>query len=560
MPYTGHVLEVRDAEDIPKALAVGNRYPMPGLDGLVHMLEVDEPHSRAHLVHLSVDAGGHNSRLAGETEVLQVVYPLLGLRIMHYQSTALYRVVHLGCVEAERRHVASVQDALPVHLHAEGMRSVVDDFQAVLVRYVLYTPGVARLAIAVHRHDGRGPRGYRCLDAVRVDAAVRRVDVHEHRLDAVPPQRVGRRHEAERSRYDLARDAQGLQRCYQRQGAVGEKADVGNLEILAQGRLKFLMPVSVVGDPFAGPDVPKVRVELVQVRKERGRHGYLSVVHRLFLAFSEDSEYGVPDFNVFRKAERLAQTGYYRRAGAQLHEEHPYRTQIQQRQGKDTGEHYCGYAEGREDVPYLGPHRVADKFPRVSGVEPVCYDACNQRAPQHPLDAQEDSKQQRADGDDLLHYLKLQEQVRPALHLEHVQVDGVQRIQRRREADYLKIMGGLLPLRADEHSQQGLRHRGQAEKQHERRQHRGTDDLPVALLHPILLILNGTKNRIAHPLHYRGHVRREEIRELLAPCILSQSGRGVALAYNKLVDLLPHRVDKARHQKLPAEAEQLTER
>ena len=320
------------------------------------------------------------------------------------------------------------------------------------------------------------------------------------------------------------------------------------------------MIVSVVGDPFAGPDVPKVRVELVQVRKERGRNGYLSVVHRLFLAFSEDSEYGVPDFNVFRKAECLAQTGYYRRAREQLDEEHPYRTQVKQREGEDAGEHYRGHPEGREDVPYLSPHGVADKFPRVSGVEPVCYDACNQRAPQHPLDAQEDSKQQRADGDDLLHYLQLQEQVRTSLHLEHVQVDGVQRIQRRREADYLKIMGGLLPLRADEHSQQGLRHRGQAEKQHERRQHRGTDDFPVALLHPLTLVLDGTQHRIAHPLHYRGHVRREDVRELLAPCILSQCGRGVALAYYKLVDLLPHSIDEARHQQFPPEAEQLAER
>ena len=188
-------------------------------------------------------------------------------------------------MEAERGHVARVQETLAVHLHAEGMRRIVDDFQAVLVRYVLYPSGVARLAVAVHGHDGGCFRCYRCLDAVRVDAAVGRVDVHEHRLDAVPPQRVGRRHEAERSGDDLAGDAQSLQGCYQRQGAVGEKADVGNLQVLAQSRLKFLVIVSVVGDPFAGPDVPKVRVELVQVRKERGRHGYLSVVHRFISCF-----------------------------------------------------------------------------------------------------------------------------------------------------------------------------------------------------------------------------------------------------------------------------------
>ena len=232
-------------------------------------------------------------------------------------------------MEAERGHVARVQETLPVHLHAEGMCRIVDDPKAVLVRYVLYPSGVARLTVAVHRHDGRGPRGYRRLDAVRIDAAVGRVDVHEHRLDAVPPQRVGRRHEAERSGDDLARDAQGLQGCYQRQGTVSKKADVGNLEVLAQGRLQFLVIVSVVGNPFTGPDVPKEHVEFVQVRKERGRHSYLSVVHRLFLVSSKNSEYGVLDFNIFRQAECLAQTNYYHRSGAQLDEEHPYRGHLQ---------------------------------------------------------------------------------------------------------------------------------------------------------------------------------------------------------------------------------------
>ena len=285
MPHARHVLEVRDAGNILQSLAVGYSHLVTGFDGLVHMSEVDKAHRRAHLVHLAVDTGSHYSSLAGEAKVLEVVYPLLRPSIVRYKCSALYRVVHLSGVETERGHVARVQETLAVHLHAEGMRSVVDDFQAVLVRYVLDPFRVARFAVAVHRHDGRGPRGYRSLDAVRVDAAVRRVDVNEHRLDAVPPQRVGRRHEAERGRYDLARDAQRLQRRYQRQGAVGEKADVGNLEVLAQGRLKFLVIVAVVGDPFAGPDVPKVRVELVQVRKERGRHGYLSVVHRFISCF-----------------------------------------------------------------------------------------------------------------------------------------------------------------------------------------------------------------------------------------------------------------------------------
>ena len=88
-------------------------------------------------------------------------------------------------MEAESGHVSSVKDALAVHLHAEGVRGVVDDLKTVLVGYVLYPFRIARLAVAVYRHDGRGPGGDGRLDAVGIDAAVRRVDVHEHGLDVM---------------------------------------------------------------------------------------------------------------------------------------------------------------------------------------------------------------------------------------------------------------------------------------------------------------------------------------------------------------------------------------
>lgn len=159
------------------------------------------------------------------------------------------------------------------------MRGVVDDLEAVLVGYLLYPPGVARLAVAVHRHDSRGPGGDGRLDAVGVDAAVRRVDVHEDGLDAVPPERVGGGHEAERGGYHLAVYAQGLEGRYQRQCAVGEEAYVWHFQVLAQGGLQFLVVMPVVGYPLARPDVPQVCVEFVQVWKERGRDGDLSVVH-----------------------------------------------------------------------------------------------------------------------------------------------------------------------------------------------------------------------------------------------------------------------------------------
>ena len=187
MPHAGHVLEVGDAGDIPQALTVRCGHSTPSLNRGIDVPEIDQPHCRAHLVHLAVDARGYDSGFSGEPEVLQVVDPLLGLLVVHHERSSLYRVVHLSGVETEGGHVALVEDAAAVHLHPKGVRGVVDDLEAVLVGYLLYPPGVARLAVAVHGHDGRGPGGDGRLDAVGVDAAVRRVDVHEHGLDAVPP-------------------------------------------------------------------------------------------------------------------------------------------------------------------------------------------------------------------------------------------------------------------------------------------------------------------------------------------------------------------------------------
>ena len=326
VPHAGHVLEVAYTGDIPQALTVSGGHSASCLDRCVDVPEVDQSHCRAHLVHLAVDARGHDRGFSGEPEVLQVVDPLLGLLVVHHKRPALYRVVHLRGVEAEGGHVALVEDAAAVHLQPEGVGGVIDHFQSILVGNLLYSLGIARLAVAVHRHDGRGPGGDGRLDAVGVDAAVRRVDVHEHGLDAVPPDRVGCGYEAERGGYHLAGYSQGLEGRYQRQRAVGEEADVGHLKVLAQGGLQFLVVMSVVGYPLAGPDIPQVCVEFVQLRKERGRDGYLSVVHLLFLVLSEESECGVLHLQIFGQPECLAKADDDGGACAQLHQQHPYRT------------------------------------------------------------------------------------------------------------------------------------------------------------------------------------------------------------------------------------------
>ena len=281
VPHARHVLEVGDAGDIPQALTIHRGHPAAGLYGRVHLTEVEQAVCRTDLVHLAIDTGSDDGGLSCETEVLQVVDPLLGLPVVHHKSPALYRVVHLRGMKTQRRHVALVENAAPVDFNPEGVGRIIDHFQPVFVRYLLYPLGIARLAVAVHRHDGRGPGGDGRLDAVGVDAAVRRVDVHEHGLDAVPPDRVSSGDEAERGGYHLAGDAQGLEGCYQRQRAVGEETDVGHFKVLAQSSLQLLMVMSVVGYPLAGPDVPQICVKFLQIRKKRGGYGDLSVVHSI---------------------------------------------------------------------------------------------------------------------------------------------------------------------------------------------------------------------------------------------------------------------------------------
>ena len=222
VPHARHVLEVGDALNVLQTLAVELSDMPPRGDCVVHMPEVDKPHGRTYLVHLAVDARSHDRGFVREAEVLEVVDALLGLLVVHDKRAALHGVVHLGGVEAQRGHVARVEYRFPVTFDAERVRRVVYHLEPVLVSDLLDALHVAGLAVAVHRHDGRGLRRYGGLNLVGIHAAVRGVDVHEHGLYAVPPDRVGRGHEAERRGDDLAGYPERLQRGDKRQGAVGE--------------------------------------------------------------------------------------------------------------------------------------------------------------------------------------------------------------------------------------------------------------------------------------------------------------------------------------------------
>ncbi len=239
----------------------------------IDVLQLQQAEGRVHLAHLAVDAGGHHRGLVDEAEVLQPADALVGLGVRADDGAALEGVEHLGGMEAEHAEVAVAQDRAAVVLDPEGVRGVVDDLEVVGVGDALDRGGVARRAVAVYRHDRGGMRGDRGLDLLRVQVQRDRVDVHEHRLDPFPQQRVRGGHERVGRGNHFAGDAQRLQRGEQGQGAVCQQGQVSNPKVLRQRLFQRLVHAATVGQDAATPDLLQVRYELVQGRQQRAGDG-----------------------------------------------------------------------------------------------------------------------------------------------------------------------------------------------------------------------------------------------------------------------------------------------
>ena len=182
---------------------------------------------------MPVDAGSDHGHLVHKAKVFQVVDTLLGFGIVTNDGAAFEGVEHLGGMKTQHRQVAVVEHTAVMALHAKGVSGVVDDFQSIVVGNFLDTIHITGVAVAVHRHDGGSLRGDGGLDPVRVEVERDRVDVHKHRFDTVPQQRMGSRHERIWCGDDFARDAQGLQGGNQCEGAVGEQGKMLHAQIVA---------------------------------------------------------------------------------------------------------------------------------------------------------------------------------------------------------------------------------------------------------------------------------------------------------------------------------------
>src|SRR5450631_1511168 len=184
--YASNMLEPRPVS-LVDGLALGDR--------LIDSLELQKTKRCVEFAHLAVDARRDNRDFVDKSEVLEVVDSLPGLLVGADDGAAFECCEYLRSMEAEHRQVSMIEDAAAVTLYTEGVRSIVNDLEAVVVGDGFDAFHVTWMSVAMYGHDGRGLRRDRSFDPSRVQIQGVRVDVDEHRLDAVPQQRMCRGYE-----------------------------------------------------------------------------------------------------------------------------------------------------------------------------------------------------------------------------------------------------------------------------------------------------------------------------------------------------------------------------
>lgn len=111
-------------------------------------------------------------------------------------------------MEAQYGQVTVCQDAFLFLLYAKCVGRIVNHAQSIIVSNLLYRFDIARMAVAVDRHDGGGLRSDRRFDLGWVEIVSLRVNIDKYWFDAIPEQGMCSRHKRVRCRDDFAGDAQ----------------------------------------------------------------------------------------------------------------------------------------------------------------------------------------------------------------------------------------------------------------------------------------------------------------------------------------------------------------
>lgn len=158
----------------------------------IYPAEVQQAVCSANFVHFGVDARGDYLSFAGEAEVFELVNPALHFGGLAYERAALHRVVHLGGVEGEGAHVTGFEHAVAVLLDAEGVSSIVYDFQAMFISNALQGFRITRVAVHMYGHDGHSFVRNSGFNRSGMQVAEDGVHVRKDRGEAVPNEGMSR--------------------------------------------------------------------------------------------------------------------------------------------------------------------------------------------------------------------------------------------------------------------------------------------------------------------------------------------------------------------------------
>src|SRR5574344_582631 len=111
------------------------------------------------------------------------------------------------------------------------MGSIINNLQSIAICNLFDSANIARFTIAMHWHDCSSLWSDCCLYLLRIKVAGLRVNIYKYRFAASPPDGVCCSYKRVRCGNNLTRDAHCLKSCEQRQGTIGKKTDVRNLEI-----------------------------------------------------------------------------------------------------------------------------------------------------------------------------------------------------------------------------------------------------------------------------------------------------------------------------------------
>lgn len=179
-------LQTANAGHAQQCVAVGGIDTLALCQCLVHMLQLQHAKGGVDFAHLAIDAGGHHGGFIDKAEVFELVDAQLGFGVGADDGAAFKGVEHFGGVKAQHRQIAMAQHAATRVLHAKGVGGVVDDLEVVVVGNLLDGLNIARVAIAMHRHDGRGLRCDGGFDAGGIKVEGVGVHIYKHGFDAVP--------------------------------------------------------------------------------------------------------------------------------------------------------------------------------------------------------------------------------------------------------------------------------------------------------------------------------------------------------------------------------------